>query len=80
MFFNALPENPAAFLVLQMAGFLTGHIMFMYVIYGVFVLFIPIMGRSGSEAIPDVFIAVVVVVGVIVLMGYQVSRSDLSII
>lgn len=36
-------------------------------------LFIPIMGRSGSQTIPDVFIAVIVAVFVIVLTSYLVS-------
>ena len=36
-------------------------------------LFVPIMGRSGADIIPDVFVGLLVTLGVIILTSYHVS-------
>ena len=46
---------------------------FTYVTIGVFDVFVPIMGRAGTEMPPDVFIAVLCSFAVVMLTSYVVS-------
>ena len=38
-------------------------------------MFVPLMGRIGTALHPDIFLAVVCALGVLLLFGYQVSRT-----
>ena len=38
-------------------------------------MFVPLMGRVGTALHPDIFLAVVCALGVLLLFGYQVSRT-----
>ena len=47
-----------------------------YMTIGVFDLFVPIMGRSGTQTPPDVFIAVLCALAVVMLFSYVVSAFN----
>ena len=45
----------------------------MYFTFAIFDLFMPIMGRAGTQTPPDVFISVLCAFGVVLLTSYMVS-------
>jgi hypothetical protein len=45
----------------------------MWFVYGILLMFIPIMGRVGNTTIPDLVVAGVSVFGVILLFTWQVK-------
>lgn len=65
--------NIVQFVIMYLSSVLVPISFTSYSFVTVLDLFIPIMGRSGSQTIPDVFIAVIVAILVIVLTSYLVS-------
>ncbi|XP_031550512.1 endoplasmic reticulum metallopeptidase 1-like isoform X2 [Actinia tenebrosa] len=65
--------NIVQFLIMYLSSVLVPVCFTSYSCVTVLDLFMPIMGRSGSQTIPDVFIAVIVAILVIVLTSYLVS-------
>jgi mannose/fructose/N-acetylgalactosamine-specific phosphotransferase system component IIC len=49
----------------------------LYLIWAVFEMFTPILGRSGSEIPPDVVLASILAVCVMILSSYFVRKSVL---
>ena len=67
--------NIVHFIIMYLSAVLVPVCFTSYALMAVMDLFIPIMGRSGSQTIPDVFIAVIVAILVIVLTSYLVSEQ-----
>jgi hypothetical protein len=70
---SCMTKNIGQFMVVYLSSVLVPVCFTSYAFLTVLELFVPIMGRSGSQTIPDVFIAVIVAVLVIVLTSYLVS-------
>ena len=68
-----ISESPKTFLTLHLLGLVFPTLIFLYPVYGVLLMFVPVMGRAGSEAIPDVAMGVLVGVSVIVVTSHSVS-------
>lgn len=62
------------FVVMYMLGMFVPYLYMMYLSWTVFEMFTPIMGRSGSEILPDVVLAGFIVVITMILSSYFVSR------
>lgn len=60
-------------LLLHLVSLLIPSLIFHHLQRDTVTFFVPIMGRSGSEAKPDIIIGVFVTFGVIVLSAYHVS-------
>ena len=60
------------FLMLHLLGGLLPSLIFAYLGYAVLLMFIPIMGRAGSDVIPDIFVGVLISVLVSVVSTYHV--------
>ncbi len=67
-----LADHPTQYMCLHLTGVLPPSLLFLYFVYGVYSMFTPLMGRVGSELIPDMFIGGISTIIVIILMGYQV--------
>ena len=55
-----------------------GDLYFLQSIYIALIMFTPLMGRIGSDVMPDIVIAVLVTAGLIVSIGHHVSLSILG--
>lgn len=62
------------FVMIYMLGMFVPYLYMMYLSWTVFEMFTPIMGRSGSEILPDVVLAGFIVVSTMILSSYFVSR------
>lgn len=62
------------FVMIYMLGMFVPYLYMMYLSWTVFEMFTPIMGRSGSEILPDVVLAGFIVVSTVILSSYFVSR------
>ncbi|NXF48598.1 ERMP1 metallopeptidase, partial [Oceanites oceanicus] len=62
------------FVMMYMLGMFVPYLYMMYLSWTVFEMFTPIMGRSGSEILPDVVLAGFIVVTTMILSSYFVSR------
>lgn len=60
--------------MIYMLGMFIPYLYMMYLSWTVFEMFTPIMGRSGSEILPDVVLAGFIVVSTVILSSYFVSR------
>ena len=54
-------------------------LIFLMLFYGILLMFIPVMGRLGSEVVPDLVVAVICCIGVILCMGYQVGTAGVDL-
>lgn len=63
------------FVTVYMLGMFVPYVYMMYLSWTVFEMFTPIMGRSGSEILPDVVLAGFIVVMTMILSSYFVSRT-----
>lgn len=63
--------------VLYMLGLALPYVHFMFLIWVVFEIFTPIMGRSGTEIPPEVVLASLVTLATIFLSSYFVSIPTL---
>ncbi|CAH1774986.1 unnamed protein product, partial [Owenia fusiformis] len=68
-----LSGNPTKLLTVHLVSLAFPSLIGMYPIYGVTEMFVPVMGRVGTEAIPDVFIAGLMAVSVVSHMGYHIG-------
>ena len=66
-------ENIGAFLFMYLLATLIPVQFCMYFTFAIFDLFVPIMGQSGTQTPPDVFISVLCAFGVVLLTSYMVS-------
>ena len=71
--FPSISENPAEFLSLHLVSLIIPHLLTIYMLYNLFILFIPIMGRLGTEVNSDIVVAVLNSIVVIMLTSYLVS-------
>jgi len=71
-------SNPVVASFLHLVGVSLASMLTLYSFYGVFEMFIPIMGRVGTETLPDVFIAVLVGMLTVLLLGFHVSLIHIS--
>uniref|UniRef100_A0A8C6SIH7 Endoplasmic reticulum metallopeptidase 1 n=1 Tax=Neogobius melanostomus TaxID=47308 RepID=A0A8C6SIH7_9GOBI len=69
----------AKYCVLYLLGLALPYVHFMFLIWVVFEIFTPIMGRSGTELPPEVVLATLVTLATIFLSSYFVS-SNITII
>ncbi|CAH1243705.1 Hypp7143 [Branchiostoma lanceolatum] len=67
-----------AFVLYHLLGLFVPMVMTVYGVWHVFVLFIPIMGRAGSEVAPDFVVASLAVLSTIVLSCYLLSIVYIS--
>eukprot|EP00058_Branchiostoma_floridae_P021432 XP_002606922.1 hypothetical protein BRAFLDRAFT_91691 [Branchiostoma floridae] len=67
-----------SFVLYHLLGLFVPMVMTVYGVWHVFVLFIPIMGRSGSEVAPDFVVASIAVLSTIVLSCYLLSIVYIS--
>ncbi|XP_019621135.1 PREDICTED: endoplasmic reticulum metallopeptidase 1-like [Branchiostoma belcheri] len=67
-----------SFMLYHLLGVSVPMVMTVYGVWHVFVLFIPIMGRSGSEVAPDFVVASLAVLSTIVLSCYLLSIVYIS--
>ncbi|KAL1787365.1 endoplasmic reticulum metallopeptidase 1 [Sigmodon hispidus] len=61
------------FIVLYLLGMLIPYLYGLYLIWAVFEMFTPILGRSGSEIPPDVVLASILAVCVMILSSYFIK-------
>lgn len=73
-FFVSLIGATMKFVMMYMLGMFVPYLYMMYLSWTVFEMFTPIMGRSGSEILPDVVLAGFIVVITMILSSYFVSR------
>ena len=66
-------ENVGAFLFMYLLATLVPVQFCMYLTFAMFDVFMPIMGRAGTQTPPDVFISVLCAFGVVLLTSYMVS-------
>ena len=66
-------ENIGAFLFMYLLATLVPVQFCMYLTFAIFDLFVPIMGQSGTQTPPEVFISVLCAFGVVLLTSYMVS-------
>ena len=55
------------------ANLVIPHLLTIYILYNVFILFVPIMGRMGTEINPDIVLGALNSVSIIMLSTYLVS-------
>jgi len=70
---NCVSKSIIKFMCVYLASVLVPLCMTSYMMITIVELFIPIMGRSGSQTMPDVFIAGLLAVLVILQTSYLVS-------
>jgi len=63
-------------LLLHFAGMLVPSTIIISLFHAVLLLFVPIMGRTGTEPFPDLFIGCVTVSAVIVFSAWQVTAHS----
>jgi len=66
-------------LLLHFAGMLLPTLLLISLIYATLLMFVPVMGRTGTASYPDLFIGCVVVSSVIVLSAWQVTLGSLCV-
>ncbi|KAL3869218.1 hypothetical protein ACJMK2_041927 [Sinanodonta woodiana] len=71
-------ENHYFFILLHLASVSLPVLMILYSIHCMLLLFIPIMGRSGTEVNPDIFIAGVSAFTIIVITSYMIGLVHIS--
>ncbi len=69
------PAWPVFTVFLHLLSTLFPVTMVLYCLYNSLTLFVPLMGRAGPGAVPDVFIAVLVALGIIGSMSYNVGTG-----
>ena len=57
------------------ANLVIPHLLTIYILYNVFILFVPIMGRTGTEINPDIVVGALNGVSIIMLSTYLVSAN-----
>ncbi len=62
--------------VLYLMGLAVPYVHIMFLIWVVFEIFAPILGRSGTEIPPDVVLASLITLATIILSSYFVSHTD----
>ena len=72
-FFFFFSENPTQFILLHLSSLVIPYLLTIYILHSLFILFVPIMGRIGSEVNSDIVVGVLNSVGVIMLSSYLVS-------
>jgi hypothetical protein len=65
-------EHQRTFVTVHLISQLLPNLLHMWFVYGVLLMFIPIMGRVGDTIIPDLAIGGVSAFGVILLLTWQV--------
>ncbi|XP_013399485.1 endoplasmic reticulum metallopeptidase 1-like [Lingula anatina] len=65
--------NLAGFMLLHFVAILFPNLMSLYGLYGLFEMFVPVLGRIGTEVYPDVAVAGMSVFAVIVCMLFQLG-------
>lgn len=60
------------FVTVYLLGMFIPHLYLMYLIWIIFEMFIPIMGRSGSEIPPDTIMAAFIALFTVLLSSYFV--------
>jgi len=66
--------------LLHFAGMLLPTLLFLSLIYAALLMFVPIMGRTGTTSYPDLFIGGIVVFTVIALSAWQVTFDILCML
>lgn len=72
-----LPGASVKYCVLYLLGLALPYVHFMFLIWVVFEIFTPIMGRSGTEIPPEVVLASLVTLTTIFLSSFFVSTPTL---
>ena len=67
-------------MLLHLLGTLLPSLLTLYIIHALFITFVPLMGRAGTDNLPDVFIAVLVAFSVILATSYHVSWKVIRIV
>ena len=60
---------------IHLCGIFLPTLLALYSAHTFFEMFVPLMGRVGTALHPDIFLAVVCALGVLLLFGYQVSKA-----
>ena len=63
------------FVLLHLTSLVIPHLLTIYILYNVFILFVPIMGRTGTEINPDIVLGALNGVSIIMLSTYLVSEK-----
>ncbi|XP_066015724.1 endoplasmic reticulum metallopeptidase 1-like isoform X2 [Pocillopora verrucosa] len=69
-------ENVGAFLFMHLLATLVPVQFCMYLTFAMFDVFMPIIGRAGTQTPPDVFISVLCAFGVVLLTSYMVMDNS----
>jgi len=65
-------------LLLHFAGMLLPTLLLFSLIYAALLMFVPIMGRTGTASYPDLLMGCIVVFSVIVLSAWQVTQDTIN--
>lgn len=75
MFSFHSPGAQGRFIALYLLGMFIPYLYGLYLIWAVFEMFTPILGRSGSEIPPDAVLASILAVCVMILSSYFVRKN-----
>ena len=79
MFAEVTIGSRRVLLLLHFAGMLLPTLLLFSLIYAVLLMFVPIMGRTGTTSYPDLIIGCIVVFSVMVLSAWQVILNSLFV-